>query len=60
MWMTFLIVIALVAFCVLLIGIRIFFVRGGSFPNIHIEGNKTLKDKGIHCAHSTGQEKLRF
>ncbi|HRZ97232.1 MAG TPA: hypothetical protein P5084_06720 [Paludibacter sp.] len=35
---------------VLLLGIRIFFVKGGQFPNIHIGGSKELKNKGIACA----------
>jgi hypothetical protein len=40
---------------ILLFGIRVFFIRGGVFPNIHIGGNKALKDKGIGCA--TSQDK---
>ncbi len=35
---------------VLLLGLRIFFVKDGKFPNIHIGGNKALSDKGINCA----------
>jgi len=35
---------------VLLLGIRIFFVKDGKFPNINIGGNKSLRDKGIGCA----------
>jgi hypothetical protein len=50
MWITLLLVIALVAIALLLLGIRVFFVKGGKFPNSHIEGNKALKDKGICCA----------
>jgi len=41
---------------ILLFGIRVFFVRGGSFPNIHIGGNQALKDKGINCATSQDKE----
>lgn len=37
---------------ILLLGVRIFFIKGGEFPNIHIGGNKHLKDKGIDCATS--------
>lgn len=40
----------------LLLGIRIFFVKNGEFPNGHIGGNKALKDKGVHCA--TTQDRL--
>lgn len=35
---------------VLILGFRIFFIKGGEFPNIHIGGNQALKDKGVHCA----------
>ena len=35
---------------VLLLGIRIFFVKNGQFPNIHIGGSKELKNKSIACA----------
>ena len=37
---------------VLLLGYRVFFVKDGEFPNIHIGGNKALQDKGISCATS--------
>lgn len=40
----------LLAIGVLLLGLRIFFVKDGKFPNIHIGGNKALRDKGINCA----------
>ena len=42
---TFLLLLA-----VLLLGFRIFFVKNGKFPNIHIGGSKELKEKGIACA----------
>lgn len=35
---------------ILLLGVRIFFVKNGQFPNIHIGGNKALRNKGIPCA----------
>lgn len=37
---------------ILLFGYRVFFIKDGVFPNIHIGGNKALKDKGIDCATS--------
>ena len=52
--------LAVVAIAVLLLGVRIFFVRKGTFPNTHIEGNKALERKGIHCAaHSLKEEERR-
>ena len=35
---------------VLMLGLRVFFVKDGKFPNIHIGGIKALKDKGVNCA----------
>ena len=48
---TFLLLIA-----VLLLGFRIFFVKDGKFPNIHIGGIKALRDKGINCATTQDRE----
>lgn len=41
---------------ILLLGYRVFFIKGGVFPNIHIGGNETLKNKGIACATSQDRE----
>ncbi len=35
---------------VLMLGVQVFFVKGGKFPNIHIGGIQALKDKGVNCA----------
>lgn len=35
---------------VLLLGYRVFFIKEGEFPNIHIGGSKLLKERGISCA----------
>lgn len=48
--------LVLVLVAVLLLGIRVFFVKGGKFPNTHIEGNKALHRKGIRCAQSMDRE----
>lgn len=40
-----------VAIALLLLGIRVFFVRGGRFPDTHIESSKALQRKGIGCAN---------
>ena len=44
--LTFLIVVI----CVFLIGIKVFFTKSGTFPEIHIGKNKAMKERGIHCA----------
>lgn len=58
MWIPFLLVVGIVGACVLLLGIRILFVKDGKFPNTHIENNKALRGKGIHCA--TTQDKIEY
>ena len=56
---TILITLLIVAICVLLLGVRVFFVKGGKFPNTHVSGNKALRDKGIGCVQSQDQEARR-
>lgn len=41
---------------IILMGYRIFFIKGGEFPNIHIGGNQALKSKGVHCATTQDRE----
>jgi len=54
MMMSFLPVFLLVSGFVLLavfgMAVRILFVKGGSFPKTHIEGNPAMRRMGIHCA----------
>lgn len=42
--------LGLVLLSVLLLGIRVFFVKNGRFPDTHVGNNKTLREKGIYCA----------
>jgi len=46
----------LLIFGVLILGFRIFFIRNGEFPNIHIGGSQALKSKGVHCATTQDRE----
>lgn len=41
---------------VLILGFRIFFIKGGQFPNIHIGGNEGLKKHGVPCATTQDRE----
>ncbi len=41
---------------VLILGFKIFFIKNGEFPNIHIGGNKGLKDQGVQCATTQDRE----
>lgn len=60
---TVLITLLIVAICVLLLGVKVFFVKGGRFPDGHVSGNKVLRKKGIGCVQSqdrAAQKKSRF
>lgn len=48
---TFILSIATVLVCVLLLGIRVLFVKGGRFPDGHAGSIPALRKKGIGCAH---------
>lgn len=56
---TILITLLVVAVCVVLLGVRIFFVKGGKFPNAHVSGNKAMREKGIGCVQSQDREAQR-
>ena len=42
--------IVLIGLAVMLLGVKIFFVKGGRFPNTHIHSNAEMKKRGITCA----------
>ena len=45
---TLLITLLIVAICIVLLGVKVFFVKGGKFPNGHVSGNKAMRDRGKH------------
>ena len=49
---TLLFTFIILAISVLLLSIKVILKKGGRFPNIHIEGNKALRKKGIYCART--------
>ncbi len=53
---TILITLLIVAICLALLALRMLLVKGGKFPNGHVSGNKTLRDKGITCVQSQDRE----
>lgn len=60
---TLFITLILVALGVLLLGVKVFFVKGGRFPNSHVSGSKAMRERGIGCAQSqdrAAQRKRRF
>lgn len=56
---TVLITLLIVAICILLLGVKVFFVKGGKFPNTHVSGNAALRHKGIGCVQSQDREAQR-
>lgn len=60
---TVLITVLIVAICIVLLGVKVFFVKGGKFPSGHVSGNKAMRERGIGCAQSqdrAAQRKPRF
>ena len=45
-----LLTLAIVGLAVVLLGVKIFFVKGGRFPNTHIHDNAEMRKRGITCA----------
>lgn len=45
-----LLTIGLIGIAVVLLGVKIFFTKGGKFPNTHIHNNKEMRRRGITCA----------
>lgn len=37
---------------VLLLGVKVLFIKNSSFPSGHIGGNPEMSKRGIKCAHS--------
>ena len=56
---TFVITVIILLVCVLLMCVKILFVKGGKFPNTHIEGNRALGKKGIYCAKTMDRIAMR-
>lgn len=55
----FLLGFSLLLVAVFLMGIRVFFTRHGSFPNIHIGNSRAMRERGIHCATSQDAQQNR-
>ena len=54
-----LLILLIVAISVLLLGVKVFFVKGGRFPNSHVSGNKAMRKRGIGCVQSQDREAQR-
>jgi hypothetical protein len=40
----------------LLLGIKVFFVKDGHFPDTHVGNNKVLRERGIHCVKAQDRQ----
>lgn len=56
---TVLFTLLIVALCILLLGVRVFFMKNGKFPHFHIAGNKALRKRGINCVESQDAEERK-
>ncbi|WP_300300189.1 hypothetical protein [uncultured Muribaculum sp.] len=52
---TVLLTIAIIAVCVVLLGVKVLFVKGARFPSGYVHDNVALRRKGISCASGHGQ-----
>ena len=48
--------VLIIAIAVLLLCVRVLFVRNGKFNSMHIHDNEYLRKKGIHCVIDQDKE----
>lgn len=53
---TVLIAIVVIGASILLLGIKVFFVKNGKFPNPHVGGNEAMRKRNIGCVQSQDYE----
>lgn len=49
--------IILMAAALLLLCVRVLFVRGGRFPSSHIHDNEALRQRGLDCINHSNESK---
>lgn len=47
-----LLTVGLLALAVVLLGVKVFFVKGGKFPDTHAHSSPELRRRGVGCAAS--------
>lgn len=57
MWHIFLLSLLIIAICLIFLCVRLFF--GRQFVHTHVDGNKAMQARGIHCAQSFDAEERR-
>jgi hypothetical protein len=53
---TILISVLIVAIGVILLAVKILFSKKGRFPQTHISGNRSMRERGIGCVQSQDRE----
>lgn len=48
----FVLTLVIVLISIVLLGVRVFFIKKGKFPNSHVGGNKALNKKGVYCVQT--------
>lgn len=48
---TILLSICVIALCIILLGVKVLFVKNGKFPSGHIHDNPAMRKHNIECAH---------
>lgn len=48
---TLLLTILIIGISILFLGIKVFFVKGGKFPNTHIHNNSAMQKNDITCVY---------
>ncbi|MBQ2808281.1 MAG: hypothetical protein IKJ61_03340 [Bacteroidaceae bacterium] len=56
MFKTILFALLIIAISFVLLAITIIIKKNGRFPNIHIGGNKNMRQRGIKCAQSQDRD----
>jgi len=46
----------IVAFCVLLLSVKILLKKDGKFPSMHIHDSEAMRERGIHCVVDQDRE----
>ena len=56
LWLKIVIVAALLLLAVVLLSVRILFVKNGRFRSMHISDSKAMRERGIGCVQSQDRE----
>ncbi|MCD8167070.1 MAG: hypothetical protein LUE93_13730 [Bacteroides sp.] len=56
---TLLLTLLIVTISLLLLGVKLLFVKDGKFPDTHISHNKAMREKGIGCVQSQDRQAQR-